>query len=361
MTSLQVEILRDALFEHEMFEARTWNTEFPLDSMLSIDATLPFDPQQIEAGLIALLDEGLAQHDGPANGGAWRATPAGLATPERRWQARGRRHRSLSSGDADPADLVVALIAAGGNELDALAFDETTWRTLCVYLDGMDDARRTLARDNLIEQGLVRSVEWGMELEGLRLTGSGRRHYLQIVVPRLGLCPPATILAAPELAPPSLPFDDLGLAPAFADNLRFRWEEAARCMSACAWLAATALYGSIIEVVLLDWLGRDQPRTTGAAKAPRDRTGQAKPLDRWTLAELITVATELDYLDASHARHAQALRESRNLIHPDRHIRERSTPDGHLAGISQQVVRAVLDSLARASSDDPASAAGGGA
>ena len=364
LTDLQAESLRDALYEHEMFEARTWNTAYAFDSMLALDAALAFAPQQLEAGLIALRDEGLAQRDGPADSGAWRATPGGLAARERRWQARGRRHPCLISGDADPADLIVALIAAGGSDLDVLAFDETTWRTLCVYLDCIDESRRTLARDDLIKQGLVGSEEWGLQPEALRLTGSGRRHYLQIVVPRLGLCPPATILAAQPSAPPALPFDDLGLAPAFADNLRFRWEEAGRCMSACAWLAATALFGSIIEVVLLDWLGRDQARTKAAAKAPRDRTGQAKTLDRWTLAELITVAAELNYLDASHARHAQALRESRNLIHPDRHIRERSTPDSHLAGISQQVVRAVLDSLAHSharSRTDPAGVSGGGA
>jgi hypothetical protein len=70
-------------------------------------------------------------------------------------------------------------------------------------------------------------------------------------------------------------------------------------------------------------------------------------LSRWSLESLITVASELEYIDTSLARHAQALRESRNLIHPDKHLRERSTPDGHLALISQQVVRAVLEALAR--------------
>jgi hypothetical protein len=216
-----------------------------------------------------------------------------------------------------------------------------------VYLARFDETQRRGARDGLIEQGLVRMEEWGDQTDLLCLTGHGQRYYIQSVVPRLGLCPPVTILA--PVLPERLPFDDLGLEATLADNLRFRWEEAQRCVGARAWLAASALYGSILEVTLLGWLQREVASAMRAASAPRDRTGQVKPLERWTLAELITVATELDYIDASHARHAQALRESRNLIHPHKQIRERSTPDGHLASISQQVVRAVLDALARAS------------
>jgi len=61
------ERLREGSLEHEMLEARAWDTA-PLDSRLAIDVALPFDPAQFEAGLIALRGEGLAQRDGPANG-----------------------------------------------------------------------------------------------------------------------------------------------------------------------------------------------------------------------------------------------------------------------------------------------------
>jgi hypothetical protein len=178
------------------------------------------------------------------------------------------------------------------------------------------------------------------------LTADGRRQYAQEVVSRLGLKPPTSILAAG--APEHLPFEDLGLDQILADNLRFRWEEAERCTDARAWLAAAALYGSILEAVLPDWLRRDEARALRAINAPRDRQKQTVlPLSRWSLESLITVAAEFEYIDASLARHAQALRESRNLIHPDKHLRERSTPDGHLALISKQVVRAVLEALSR--------------
>jgi hypothetical protein len=104
-----------------------------------------------------------------------------------------------------------------------------------------------------------------------------------------------------------------------------------------------------LELVLRDWLRRDEPAAKAANAAPKDRrTRQVLPLDDWSSAELIKVAAELQHLDPSLARHANAVRDTRNLIHPDRQIRERSAPDGDVAQITQQVVRAVLQALARA-------------
>ncbi|AJZ56241.1 hypothetical protein [Paraburkholderia fungorum] len=281
-------------------------------------------------------------------GETWSATPAGRRAREARWQERGRRHPALSAPAADLEDLALAVIASGGEEHDALAGRGLKESTLGVYLFRFGEARCASVVGTLILRELVRRAHQDMFdlVPTLILTADGRRHYAQQVVGRLGLRPPATILAQVEAE--RLPFDDLGLEVTLADNLRFRWEEAERCVGARAWLAASALYGSILEVILLGWLQRDPARATQANSTPRDRAGQVKPLDRWTLAELITVATELDFIDASHARHAQALRESRNLIHPHKQIRERSTPDGRLALISQNVVGAVLEALARA-------------
>jgi hypothetical protein len=250
---------------------------------------------------------------------------------------------------ADPHDLAIALIAAAGSDYDALAADYIVGRTLGIYLGHVDGpVVEQPAIAALMAQGLVRRSAMGQaHMQGqFRLTANGRRHYVQAVIPRLGLCPPATILAATNNESPL--FDDLGLTPELADNLRYRWEEAQRCVGARAWLAASALYGSILEVVLLGWLKQEARRAIDARGAPRDRVTQ-KPLalEQWKLADLINVAADLDLIDRSHARHASALRESRNLIHPHKQIQERSNPDGHLADIARLVVLAVIEARRR--------------
>jgi hypothetical protein len=105
----------------------------------------------------------------------------------------------------------------------------------------------------------------------------------------------------------------------------------------------------MLELVLLDWLRRDEPKAKAAKRAPRDgTTASVRRIEDWSLAKMIEVAAELEYLDNAIEKFADGLRGTRNFIHPERHIRERGTPDEHVAGISRQTVRAVFDALARA-------------
>ncbi len=116
----------------------------------------------------------------------------------------------------------------------------------------------------------------------LMLAADGRRLYARDVVPRLGLRPPATVLAPIE--PERLPFDNLGLDPTLADNLRYRWEEAGRCAGARAWLAATVLYVSILEV----WFyrtGWDGTLSEPTRHVRRRRTG-SRGCCRWRTCHL---------------------------------------------------------------------------
>ncbi|MDN7534675.1 hypothetical protein [Burkholderia orbicola] len=50
-------------------------------------------------------------------------------------------------------------------------------------------------------------------------------------------------------------------------------------------------------------------------------------------------------------RYSQGLCGTRNLIHPAKHIQERSELDTHAAQIAQLTVRAVVEALARATRD----------
>jgi hypothetical protein len=295
-------------------------------------------------------------------GDHWDATRAGRIAREARWQQRSRRHPALSSRAAAPIDLALAVIASGGEQWDAMAGSGLADHALGVYLFNLGDATCDATLTTLITSGLVHSDQeqvFGWPVPRT-LTANGRRHYAQEVVGRLGLRPPATILA--PLEPERPPFEQLGLAPAEADTLRFFWDEAARCQGARASLAATALYGAIIEAVLHAWLGRNEAAAMTAKAAPRDprRRGEKQPVAEWPLVDLIRVAGELDYIDPSLRRHADVLRTSRNLIHPKLQIEQRSRPDENLALISQQVARAVLNLFDRATATGETANGGGG-
>ncbi|WP_157381908.1 hypothetical protein [Burkholderia ubonensis] len=342
--------IRDAIFEHEMFNTMNINSSYVLESIRHVEATWTYSATDLAEELCRMEAEGLLLRKTGFGGDAheyWEATHTGKIAREGRWQELGRRHPALSDRTASAEDLVIAVVASRGDEQDVPGSSGLDLAAVSVYLAHLGEPVCEATVNELIVRGLIRRedediLNWPFRLT---LTADGRRHYAHDIVGRLGLQPPATILAPTE--PDQAPFDDLGLAPTLTDNLRYRWEEAGRCVEARAWLAATALYGSILEVVLPDWLGRDMERTKTARAAPLDKQKQMLPVESWNLATLIKVAVELECLDESLGRHAQALRESRNLIHPDRQIRERSTPDGHTAAISKQVVQAVLSALAR--------------
>ncbi|SFK46009.1 hypothetical protein [Azotobacter beijerinckii] len=343
-------VIRDSIFEHEMFEShKSGNSSFGLEHIRRVEATWAFDASQIVSMLKQMESEGLVAS--PTTPDYWCATYKGLIERERRWQKRGFRHPSLDPGATDPRDVVIALLRSSGYELElgsnTLSLSEYQ---VGVYIWHLDKFALDTVIERLIDDGLIKRDRhiFNRDLIMVTLTADGLRYYAHTVVPRLGLRPPATILAA--ATPERLPFEELGLDPTLADNLRFRWEEATRCSEARAWLAATALYGSILEVVLPDWLGRHKERAMAAAAAPRDRRDSSKifPLEKWSTSDLIKVAAELGFIDFALTRHAHALRESRNMIHPDRQLRERANPDADLTLISRQVVLAVLAALARA-------------
>ena len=336
-------VVRDALFEHEMFESyQRGNSSYGMESFLRIEATWAFDPAELQKSLERLALDGLIQ----AKDQYWHATLAGLVAREKRWQKTGRRHPALSDKAANPRDLILALVRSDAFEFEESENPSLTDTQIDVFLWDMPKATKEEALQELAAEGLVRRGGHIMDqqLAVVVMTALGLRYYAQQVAPRLGLIPPATILAPSELE--VLPFDELGLAPAMADNLRYRWEEAERCMEARAWLSANIMLGSILEAVLSDWLGRSLPQAMAAKSAPKDKSKAPLPMDRWKLAELIKVSAELGLIDLALTRHANALRENRNLVHPNRQILERSNPDGNLTAISKQVVAAVLAALA---------------
>lgn len=337
--------VRDALFSHEMFDAgQTGQIAYSLDSLRDHESALPFERGPVEAELDALSRDRLVAAMG-AN--AWFATSAGLVARERRWRERGLRHPALGDPAVPVRDRIIALVHSGGETDERLAGQGLARQALMVLLFDVDPLGVLLELEALETDGLLRQDAscFGTDDARLYLRADGRRYYINEIVQRLGLVPPATVLASPQ--PERLPFDELGLAPDIAENLRFRWEEAARCTKARAWLAAVVMEGSILELVLHAWLCEDQDHAMSATAAPRGKGGTAKAVEDWTAAEMIRVAASLDWLEPSLAKYADGVRDTRNLVHPEKQVRERSQPDADVAGISSQVVKAVLGARAK--------------
>ncbi|MCA7949691.1 hypothetical protein LGM43_05365 [Burkholderia seminalis] len=339
--------VRDAIFEHQIF----WPSGFGLvahaPDFRRTESAWKIRQADVDAELDQMQREGLVSN---SMGLGWTASLQGQVAREQRWQALGRRHPALNDPGSAVADLVLALVKSGGAHSEIDARLHLPDHELDIYLAHVAASDRDAAIESLVDRNLLTR---GFDLRDLlidgtplRTTPDGDRHYAHRIVPLLGLRPPATILAPIDEEP--LPFDELGLEAGAADNLRFRWEEAQRCMGARAWFAAALLFGSMLELVLLDWLRRDAVKSKAAKGARDPKTGSVRPIEDWKLATLIAVAAELGYLDNAIEKFAGGLRDTRNFIHPDRHIRERSTPDEHVAMITQQTARAVFDALARA-------------
>jgi hypothetical protein len=86
-----------------------------------------------------------------------------------------------------------------------------------------------------------------------------------------------------------------------------------------AWKSTVVMAGSILEALLHDALSRD-PATLAAAQA--NLHAPQKPIEKWTLHQLIEVAAALDLIPQTRLKAIdQSLRDYRNYVHPSVEIR----------------------------------------
>lgn len=128
------------------------------------------------------------------------------------------------------------------------------------------------------------------------------------------------------------------------DVVQGRLDEIDRALSAEAPLAVIFLVGSTLEGLLSELALAQAGTYTASPSAPR-RNGSVKPIDQWTLSELIAVSHALGVLSEDVARHADQVRNFRNYIHPRQQLRENFEPRMETARIAQQVLRGALVDL----------------
>jgi hypothetical protein len=114
----------------------------------------------------------------------------------------------------------------------------------------------------------------------------------------------------------------------------FYWKEAIRCEKAKAYLAGCVMLGSALEALLMNMIDLYADEVEKTGKIPVSKS-KVKPLLKWDLAELISVAkaagwlpSALDLNDDCNWRkakvgdYAEIVRMMRNLAHPARYLQD---------------------------------------
>lgn len=150
---------------------------------------------------------------------------------------------------------------------------------------------------------------------------------------------------------PSPHISELPIDAALAPIIDSRYEEALTAFEHGAYLSTVIMCGSILEAVLLGAAQANPADFNRATAAPKNQHGKPKPFHKWTLANFIDVATELELLSPDIDKFSHGLRDFRNYVHPHMQLLTQFTPDEHTAKICLQVLKAALANLTGKRSD----------
>lgn len=241
-------------------------------------------------------------------------------------------------------NLILALLAS--NKIDGWGQSSFTESGISIYLHQHPAKNINDAITILIDKGFM-TTEVPFRNNWFRITGSGLQYYLSTVRQTLGLDSYTGILTpvTEEYINDKI-FNLPNLQDHIKENLNSRWSEIEKCAFSEAWLASVIMLGSLLEGVLLAVLEAAGKKALDAFSAPKNRnSGYVKPLDTWTLQDYIKVAIELKIIPSSIEKHIHELRDTRNLVHPNKQLRENIIADESLYRISREVTETVIDAL----------------
>ena len=133
----------------------------------------------------------------------------------------------------------------------------------------------------------------------------------------------------------------------FRDVIQQRTDEIEKCLRADAPLAVIFLAGSTLEGLLSAVALKNTAQYLQCKSAPQSK-GKTKPLSEWTLENLIVTSSELGIVGQDVVKHAHAVKDFRNYIHPRQQIKDSFTPRLVTARIAYQVLQAAIADLSNA-------------
>jgi len=328
----------------------TWTNGRSVSGFLQeVPALLNWTDAEVEAELQTMLEQGLLIKQDPSQPWFY-STLLGQVERERLLRRLHRRADCLCRAtEFQIDDLVLALVASNSLPFAEEAIKIHLFDRAAEVPDSVD---RLLAQRNL---ALAKPPFFRKPGRGLRMLAAGLREFRTKAFMRLGLPDEETsvLKAQPEKVVAHRTLSLMGIDPKLVDALSSRIAEAEACMRATSFLAATILYGSVLEGVLVGLAKKDPAAANRAASAPKDTAGSAKPFREWRFVEFIKVAVELGWIPRSVAGHVDELRDSRNLVHVQQQVQDDVVVDKYLTRITREVVEAVLEGIQERISPPP--------
>lgn len=340
--------LRELILMADIFAPGSWNTGRSTDGiMMGVPTLVNWQEDKVRAELGRMTSDDLVEpwhlH---TTTDTWRSKPAGHVAREKMFRRFKWRAGCLCAPtETNLDDLVLALVAAGKVCQEGHAFEHQGERELAVYLfdfsNRIEDALTRLETLNQVKvDGRLCSPGGSKHI---RLLPCGLREY-QMASVRLGIPDGACVLdPQPAAVVTDAAFSQLGFDPALVQILSRRMREAESCDSIGAFLAATVMYASVLEGVLLGLAENDPKTANTSTKAPRSKSGQTKEFASWNFVDLIAVGVDVGWIPQSVRGHVSELRDSRNLVHVKKQLDEAFSADKHLVHVTRAVIDAVLD------------------
>jgi hypothetical protein len=136
----------------------------------------------------------------------------------------------------------------------------------------------------------------------------------------------------------------LSIPVSFRDIMQQRLDEIHLCLNAKAPLAVIFLCGSTLEGLLYEVAAKNPQAYNRCVSAPQYK-GSVKPLADWTLENLIVTSKELNVVSEDVVKHAHAVKDFRNYIHPKQQLKDSFKPRMITAEIASKVLDAAISDL----------------
>lgn len=334
--------IRASIYQSEFLDPHT-RSGYSIDTFYYRSNELAeYSAEQLEGELKAMVVEGLLyQEDDSAY--YW-GTADGRIARQRYLAQKGYLTKPLVHQCLHGLESLLLAIAASGR-VDPFSADESIARdALPIILCDFSEEEIRATTETLIKAELLK-VDSFHPREGVYITGRGLHKYKKVVHLELALAPDEGILRIRAPVEKDARFGQLGLDIELQDNLAQRWIDMEACAEAKAYLPAVIMLGSILEGALLAKLRANVASAMKSTYAPKDKGRTTKTIEEWTLADSIAVAVSLGYIPRSVEKHSQELRDTRNLVHPGKQVKERILVDASLYRISKEVAETVIDAL----------------
>lgn len=121
--------------------------------------------------------------------------------------------------------------------------------------------------------------------------------------------------------------------------------EIAKCLEVKSSMASIILCGSILEGLLSDYANQYREKFMSSQRAPTDKDGRVKPIEDWSIRNLLIVANIQGFIKGDVMNFSHILIDFRNYIHPKEQLSKDFDPDEDTAEMCWSIVKTAIKQL----------------